>query len=76
MRKPLTEHQYVALQMAYQCRPLEEITNELGSSEAQVCRTLRRISLGIGCGEYIRPDDLQPPVFEKEQQMGAPHALH
>ena len=51
-------HQYIALQMAYQCR------------------TLRRISLGIGCGEYIRPDDLQPPVFEKEQQMGAPHALH
>ena len=51
-------HQYIALQMAYQCR------------------TLRRISLGIGCGEYISPDDLQPPVFEKEQQMGAPHALH
>ncbi|MBU2854742.1 MULTISPECIES: hypothetical protein [Acidithiobacillus] len=58
MPTELTEHQYIALQMAYQCR------------------TLRRISLGIICGEYIRPDDLQPPVFEKEQQMGAPHALH
>ena len=49
MPTELTEHQYIALQMAYQCR------------------TLRRISLGIICGEYIRPDDLQPPVFEKEQ---------
>ena len=47
MRTPLTEHQYIVLQMAYQCH------------------TLRRISLGIVYGKYIRPDDQECTVYAK-----------
>ncbi|MFA6183273.1 hypothetical protein [Acidithiobacillus sp.] len=72
MRNPLTEHQYIAPQMTYRCRSLEGIAKELGTSEAQVYRTLRRIRLGI----LLDINYLQPPVFENEQQMGVPHALH
>ena len=72
MPTELTEHQYIAPQMAYRCRSLEGIAKELGTSEAQVYRTLRRIRLGI----LLDINYPQPPVFENEQQMEAPHALH
>ena len=69
-------HQYVVLQVADQCCPLDGIAIDLRSTVVQIRHTLRRIGLIFSIGELIRAADLTPPILRQNPEPEVPHVLH
>ncbi|MDA8180750.1 MAG: hypothetical protein M0Z26_00125 [Acidithiobacillus sp.] len=75
MTGPFT-HQYVALQVADQCCPLDGIAIDLRSTVVQIHHTLRRIGLIFSIGELVRAADLTQPILRQNLELEVPHVLH
>jgi hypothetical protein len=77
MRTPLTEHQYVAMQLTYQTATWEASPKSWATSEVQVLSHLAAHQPGNHLRRVYPPCRPPAPAFEKEQQMEVPHAqLH